>query len=350
MSANTLYTFAKAIDDASSFNGTGGTVVQFLDNRALERGLSTFDVAAQSATQASSFLRQWACAACCAMAAGRRKLLRSWNMNGNFNVTTGTPLTANVSGNLANTGGLAGGGSLRAEATGLPIQAGRSVLQYAGLHHSAGGPVRQCGPDTIPGLFRVTVNSSLNRSFRFAGEPAHADVLGEREQRAQSRDHHQHRDHGELVELRAAGGGVGDPLPDSQFAVQFLRHMRNKSSDLDTSSTLSTVLPVQRAQQTPRRRLRQAAVTFKANSNLVIVDVTAKDKGGLAIEGLKAEDFTVLEDGKPQKVSVFEFQRISSKPEPPPELTLDDQFALPEAPRPPSRRPRPGRFSITTSA
>src|SRR5674476_400865 len=46
---------------------------------------------------------------------------------------------------------------------------------------------------------------------------------------------------------------------------------------------------------------------FKANANLVIINVSAKDKAGLAVEGLRAEDFTVLEDGKPQKVSVFEY-------------------------------------------
>ena len=71
----------------------------------------------------------------------------------------------------------------------------------------------------------------------------------------------------------------------------------------------------------------QAPVTFKANANLVIIDVSAKDKGGMPVEGLKADDFIVLEDGKPQKISVFEYQRISSKPEPLKEVTLDDQFA-----------------------
>src|SRR5207245_5587326 len=43
VSANALYTFAKGIDDASTFSGTGGTLVQFLDNRHLERGLSSVD-------------------------------------------------------------------------------------------------------------------------------------------------------------------------------------------------------------------------------------------------------------------------------------------------------------------
>ena len=33
----------KSIDDASSFTGTGGTTVQFINNWGLERGLSSFD-------------------------------------------------------------------------------------------------------------------------------------------------------------------------------------------------------------------------------------------------------------------------------------------------------------------
>ena len=168
VSANSLYTFAKGIDDASSFNGTGGTVVQFLNNRALERGLSTFDVRHNLATgfQLSSpvgvrgLLRNggW-----------KTKLLRSWNMNGNFTATTGTPLTAHVSGNLANTGGLAAGGSLRAEATGLPIHMpGDAYFNTLAFTSPVAGQFGNAGRTTIPGLFRIAVNSSLNRSFRFA--------------------------------------------------------------------------------------------------------------------------------------------------------------------------------------
>ena len=52
----------------------------------------------------------------------------------------------------------------------------------------------------------------------------------------------------------------------------------------------------------------------------------------------------MLEDGKPQKISVFEYQRISSKPEPPKELTLDDQFALPEAPKTTITSSTPGQI------
>ncbi len=73
--------------------------------------------------------------------------------------------------------------------------------------------------------------------------------------------------------------------------------------------------------------------TFTARSSLVIVDVTVRDKAGKPIEGLKQSDFAVSEDGKPQKISVFEYQNLSSDPEPPATLSLSDQLALPEAPK-----------------
>jgi len=74
--------------------------------------------------------------------------------------------------------------------------------------------------------------------------------------------------------------------------------------------------------------------TFTANANLVIVDVTVKDKSGKAIDSLTQNDFTVLEDGKPQKISVFEVQKLAMEPAPPPPPpTLDDVNAIPEPPK-----------------
>ncbi|MBV8817343.1 MAG: VWA domain-containing protein [Acidobacteriaceae bacterium] len=57
--------------------------------------------------------------------------------------------------------------------------------------------------------------------------------------------------------------------------------------------------------------------TFRSETNLVIVDVYAKDKSGKPVTNLKKEDFTILENGKPQTISVFELQRLDGEVLPP---------------------------------
>ncbi|HEX3877589.1 MAG TPA: VWA domain-containing protein [Rhizomicrobium sp.] len=67
----------------------------------------------------------------------------------------------------------------------------------------------------------------------------------------------------------------------------------------------------QPAAQTPAEA---GDTTFSVASHLVIEDVTAKDKDGKSIEGLKAEDFTVTEDGKPQKIAFCQYQNLPDTP------------------------------------
>lgn len=51
--------------------------------------------------------------------------------------------------------------------------------------------------------------------------------------------------------------------------------------------------------------------TLKVESNIVLTNVVVRDKKtGEVVKGLKASDFTVLENGKPQKVSSFDFQSV----------------------------------------
>jgi len=88
---------------------------------------------------------------------------------------------------------------------------------------------------------------------------------------------------------------------------------------------------------------QQTQPTFSANSNLVIVDVVVRDKSGRPIDGLKPADFAVFEDGKPQKIAVFEFQKLSEEPEPPAKLALADQLKLPEAPKTTITTEKPGQ-------
>jgi VWFA-related protein len=85
--------------------------------------------------------------------------------------------------------------------------------------------------------------------------------------------------------------------------------------------------------------------TFSTRRDLVIVDVTVKDKNGKPIDGLTQKDFSVFEDGKQQQISVFEYQKLAMDPEPPPTLTLSDQLALPQSPRTVIAAEKPGEIT-----
>lgn len=53
---------------------------------------------------------------------------------------------------------------------------------------------------------------------------------------------------------------------------------------------------------------------FRANSRLVVVDIVALDSHGVPVPGLKAGDFNLREDGKPQNVISFEEHRPGNGP------------------------------------
>jgi VWFA-related protein len=55
-------------------------------------------------------------------------------------------------------------------------------------------------------------------------------------------------------------------------------------------------------------------VTFKTSTQLVIETVGVKDKSGKPIEGLTAKDFIVTEDGMPQNIAFFEYQKLPDAP------------------------------------
>src|SRR5580700_8250208 len=52
--------------------------------------------------------------------------------------------------------------------------------------------------------------------------------------------------------------------------------------------------------------------TFRVQTELVLVNVTVRDKNGNFVRGLKPQDFTILEDNKPQKVDSFDVEDIDA--------------------------------------
>ena len=49
----------------------------------------------------------------------------------------------------------------------------------------------------------------------------------------------------------------------------------------------------------------QSQTTFRADTRLVEVNALVTDKDGRPLAGLTRDDFTVLEDGKPQAIELF---------------------------------------------
>ncbi len=98
----------------------------------------------------------------------------------------------------------------------------------------------------------------------------------------------------------------------------------------------SFVLP-QQAQQ------KDGIVTFKSSSTLVIVNCFVRDKSGKVVEGLKKEDFKLLEDGKPQTIAILEFQKLLdpvqaapiNRPKPSLLANATTTTKTPAAPKPP---------------
>ncbi len=66
-------------------------------------------------------------------------------------------------------------------------------------------------------------------------------------------------------------------------------------------------LPAQQAQQT--KLPAQQLYKFKANTEIVLVNVIVRDRNGNPVRDLKKDDFTLLEDNKPQSIQSFDFEQ-----------------------------------------
>src|SRR5262252_5326498 len=71
------------------------------------------------------------------------------------------------------------------------------------------------------------------------------------------------------------------------------------------------------AQQAPQSPAPASANQgpIRVTTELVLVNVVARDKKGNLVRDLKKEDFTLLEDGKKQTISSFDFEDVDQMPE-----------------------------------
>ncbi len=165
ISANLQYTFSKSIDDSSTFGGAGNTVAQNANDLSAERGLSSFDrrhvltmnYQFNSPVGGRNGMFQ--------NSAPLQKALKDWTLSGAITAETGTPLTARVLGNLADTGGTGSIGSGRADATGSPITSGTGYFNAAAFTLPLAGEFGNAGRNTIPGPGLFVMNLSLSRNI-----------------------------------------------------------------------------------------------------------------------------------------------------------------------------------------
>ena len=59
------------------------------------------------------------------------------------------------------------------------------------------------------------------------------------------------------------------------------------------------------------RQSQPGSFTIKVNSDLVLTNVVVRDKKtGEVVRGLTANDFSILENGKPQQIASFDFESV----------------------------------------
>ncbi|MGD0014820.1 MAG: TonB-dependent receptor [Bryobacteraceae bacterium] len=166
VSFNALYTFSKSIDNASTLGGGAAVVAQNDQDLTAERGLSSFDQRhtlnlfynfASPFDEAKGLLRnsRWA-----------TRLLKDWTLSGGLTAASGTPFTARVLGNQADTGGTGAIGSGRADATGAPVISGTGFFNLAAFAIPPSGRYGDAGRNTIPGPTRLSLSLSLGRSIQ----------------------------------------------------------------------------------------------------------------------------------------------------------------------------------------
>src|SRR5256885_15016212 len=89
-----------------------------------------------------------------------------------------------------------------------------------------------------------------------------------------------------------------------QNPILKIRRLKGFLSLLVLTAFLLAAIPIHSQNKKPNKSADQDVI--KVTSNLVSLDVIVKDKKGRPITDLKAEDFTVTENGVPQKIEFFD--------------------------------------------
>jgi hypothetical protein len=167
-SANLTYTLANLLGNGGLFGGT--PLAQNWQNLNAERAIiplaprSQMNVNWQYSTgqgkAGGTLVKGW-----------KGGLIKDWTVTNALGLRSGTPLTAAVGGNLATVTGTGITGTVRPDATGLPIAApsgSGEPFNLAAFTVPSAGTWGNAGRGTIPGPVLFSLNGSISRVFRLS--------------------------------------------------------------------------------------------------------------------------------------------------------------------------------------
>jgi VWFA-related protein len=112
--------------------------------------------------------------------------------------------------------------------------------------------------------------------------------------------------------------------------------MRTPANSASVRSALRLIITLTLAAWTAMPRAQSgppAGQVFRSGTELVLVNVVARDRGGAVVRGLSRGDFSVAEDGKPQTITSFDFEELDA-PQQAQEPAASDPPLLLAPPRP----------------
>src|ERR1019366_2302936 len=113
---------------------------------------------------------------------------------------------------------------------------------------------------------------------------------------------------GQCLQLRPADRKPAHAQHDRESSFQVLI-MKETLAALLTAALLVAQNPRNPAASAPKE-----PVKFTVTTQLVTINLSAKDKDGNRITGLKPGDFILSEDGKKQKIAICEYQKLDNTP------------------------------------
>ena len=245
-----------------------------------------------------------------------RDVLGDWQWSGDWTIASGFPFTPRILGSFTNVNSGVNG-TLRPDLTGEPVSlsnpgiaewfnAGAFVVPPLGQYGNAGRNSIE-GPGEVNFDMAMTKVFPLKENRFFEVRMSATNVFNHPEL-------HRHRYGCELTNLRTSHLGRRDAHRADDGQVQVLETRMTQNCKLRAAHKLMALV-IAAGLLCPNLGLaQQTGYTFKAEAELVLVNVSVRDRDGNLVRDLKPEDFTILEDNKPQKVSSFDIENMQNTP------------------------------------